>query len=108
MIDSSFVRGFKHRKHRKHRGGRSRQTKSGAEANRNRSTTQYRRVNRSVKLGRPAKGIKIVLKLKAPATPAAIANAHAIEASRKSRGTLYLSRPNRRKVIVRVERPAHR
>jgi|GEM_PF-795759 len=42
------MRGFKHRKHRKHRGGRSRQTKSGAEANRNRSTTQYRRVNRSV------------------------------------------------------------
>ncbi|MGC2221067.1 MAG: hypothetical protein WA624_01170 [Methylocella sp.] len=47
------------------------------------------------KLGRPALGIKIVLKLKALATPAAIANAHTIEASRKSRGTLYLSRPNR-------------
>jgi hypothetical protein len=33
--------------------------------------------------------------MKAPATPAAIANAHTIEASRKSRGTLCLSRPNR-------------
>jgi hypothetical protein len=48
----------------------------------------------STALGRPALGIKIVLKLKAPATPAVIANAHTIEASRKSRGTLYLSRPN--------------
>jgi hypothetical protein len=47
------------------------------------------------KLGRPALGKTIVLKLKAPATPAAIANAHTIEASSKSRGTLYLSRPNR-------------
>ena len=50
MIDDcliAFVSGFKHRKHR---AGRSRQTKSGAEANRNRSTTQYGRVNRSVQL----------------------------------------------------------
>jgi hypothetical protein len=52
MIDDyliAFVSGFKHRKHR---AGRSRQTKSGAEANRNRSTTQYGRVNRSVQLFR--------------------------------------------------------
>ncbi len=46
MIDRC-LRGFKHRKHR---AGRSHQTQSGAEANRNRSTTQYGRVNRSVQL----------------------------------------------------------
>ena len=44
------ARGFNQRKHR---AGRSRQTKSGAEANRNRSTTQYGRVNRSVQLPPP-------------------------------------------------------
>jgi hypothetical protein len=40
-------------KHRKHRAGRSRQTKSGAEANQNRSTTQYGHVNRSVQVLHP-------------------------------------------------------
>jgi hypothetical protein len=35
------------------------------------------------------------LKQKPPAMQAAIANAHAIEASRKSRGSLYPARPNR-------------
>jgi hypothetical protein len=49
MIDSCLRQGFKHRKHR---AGRSRQTKSGAEANQNRSTTPYGRVNRSVHLAR--------------------------------------------------------
>jgi len=46
MIDRC-LRDFKRRKHR---AGRLRQTKSGAEVNRNRSTTQYGRVNRSVQL----------------------------------------------------------
>jgi len=68
---------------------------SAIQSNQGASCTRKKKVVSQTKLGRPAVGIKIVLKLKAPATPAAIANAHTIEASRKSRGTLCLSRPNR-------------
>lgn len=68
---------------------------SAIQSNQGASCTRKKKSVSRTKLGRPALGIKIVLKQKAPTTPAAIANAHAIEASRKSRGSLYLTRPNR-------------
>jgi len=68
---------------------------SAIQSNQGASCTRKKKVVSQTKLGRPALGKRIVLELKALATPAAIANAPMIEASRKSRGTLYLSRPNR-------------